>query len=84
MHEHLTGWAAVVAAIALLLHAARAALPEVAKAMRVRADALWLDAGTRAQIELDRRAAAADLRTRLTKCDEDRAASATASVLGTP
>lgn len=60
---HLTGLSSLLAAIALLLHAVRALLPVLAKAMGDRAASQRLNAETHAKIETGREDTARDLRT---------------------
>lgn len=60
---HLTGWSSLVVAIALLLHAIRALLPVLAKALGDRAASQRLNAETHAKIEGGREDTARDLRT---------------------
>ena len=86
IETHLTGAAALVLAFTALLHAAKAALPIFAKAMKDRAEAARL-ASEAARLDAEsarldaaaRAAAEADLRGRLDGCEErDRAAKARA------
>ena len=67
--HHFTGAAALVSALALLLHALRAALPKMIEAMATRAESVRLDAETRAAIETARALTEDDLRARLDRCD---------------
>lgn len=60
---HLTGLSSLLAAFALLLHAVRALLPVVAKAMSDRAASQRLNAETHAKIETGREDTVRDLRT---------------------
>lgn len=67
--QGLTGGAALISALALLVHALRAALPGLVDAMRARAESMRLDAETRARSQTDHELTAADLRARLDACD---------------
>lgn len=62
MDLHLTGLASILAAIALLVHAVRAATPVIAKALADRAASMRLDSETHAKIETGREDTARDLR----------------------
>jgi len=68
--QGLTGGAALISALALLVHALRAALPEIVQAMKARADSMRIDAETRARTQTDHELTTADLRSRLDACDE--------------
>lgn len=80
---HMTGLAALVLALAALLHALKAATPTIAAAVavalekraesrRLDAEAKRLDSSAHAAEVDGRNVADADLRHRLTRCDEDR------------
>lgn len=79
--QGLTGGAALISALALLVHAIRAAIPVVTPALvrlidavrdalRARAKSIRLDAETRARTQADHEITTADLRARLDACDE--------------